>query len=222
MSYVDNTDMGDDSPPPYGTRPLYVEKEKASSDVHGMQNSYYPGIPTGQPHIMYVEKASSDVHGMQSSYYPGIPTGQPNVVYVAAPPVQQPFQQPFSNRADMPTTAPSAYATVRSTNEQPAFEQARTERDLARLQAIQGQIMTQVSIKMAGLCCNMVILVFAVFTLGIALVCAVGTIASSIQASKEIVRLADEAAAIAVANPEQRVQMVNNAIQGRRPSCFMI
>ena len=95
-----------------------------------------------------------------------------------------------------------------------------TETDLSKLQAIQGQIMTQVNIKTAGLLCNMIILVLAVFTLGIALVCAIGTFVAAIQATNKIMQLADEAALIAVANPDLRVQTLNNSIQSRRPSCF--
>lgn len=97
-----------------------------------------------------------------------------------------------------------------------------TEIDFSRLQAIQGQIMTQVNIKTAGLLCNMIIFVLAVFTLGIAIVCKIGTFAAAIQVTNEIMRLADEAALIAVENPDLRVQTLNNSIQSRRPSCFFL
>ena len=156
---------------------------------------------------------------------------QPDAVYVTVPPMQQTFgsHADIQNRGH-PNTTPSAYAETNKTNmPNTAYAETNntnmpntapnTERDLARLQTIQSQIMTQFNIKTAGLVCNVIILVLAVFTLGIAFVCAVGTFAAAIQATNEILKLADEAALIAVANSDVRVQTLNNSIQGRRPSC---
>lgn len=226
--------MNTSSPPPYGTKPenLALRSPSAPSEANLQTSNYYHGIPIGQVSANQMHEnnyqgqpnvVASSANQMHEKNYQGQLhvnqmhenyQRQPNVV--AAPPMHHPMQQPLNNNARMSNNNPSI---IDIPNVQ---DQANTNTDVARLQQIQSQIMNQVQIKMASLCCNMIILVLAVFTLGIALVCAIGTFAATIQANKEIEQLADEATTIAVSNQDQRVQMLNNNIQRKRPMCFMI